>query len=143
MFTASGQTTSSSAAVGTLSLGQAYATFDFEVSGGDVSVTLTGQLGVNIPDDSSNTAARASFILMERLGQRLVDKAVGRNQVSNLPFATTATLSGTYLLAPGRYRILVYADGDSLAVMRDVNDVPTLIEARGSSNYTFTLSVTQ
>jgi len=140
-FTATGQVTSSSAVNGTLGLGQAYATFDFEVSGGDVSVTLTGQLTANIPDDSSNTAARASFILSERLGARLVDKQVGRSSSSNQTYAKTATLSGTYLLTPGRYRLNVYADGDASAVMRDVNDVPTLIEARGSSNYTFALSV--
>ncbi|PYP77764.1 MAG: hypothetical protein DMD35_13790 [Gemmatimonadetes bacterium] len=72
-----------------------------------------------------------------------MDKQVGRSSSSNQTYTTTATLSGTYLLTPGRYRLNVSADGDSSAVMRDVNDVPTLIEARGSSNYTFTLSVTE
>ena len=143
MFSASGQAATSSAISGTSSLGQAYATFDFDVSGGDVSVTLTGQLNASIPDDSSSTAARASFILERRGGARLVDKDVGRSSGSNLPFVSPTTLSGTYRLTPGTYRVNVFANGTSLAVTKNVDGVPELREASGSSSYTFSLSVVQ
>jgi hypothetical protein len=139
MFTASGQSATSSTIESTGSLGQAFATYDFEVSGGDVSVTLTGQLSANIPDDSSNAEARASFILQRRLGAKLVNEAVGGN-TQDLPFPTR-TLSGTYLLTPGTYRINVFASGNSIAVAPLVDGVPVLRAASGSSNYTFTLRV--
>ena len=120
---------------------QAYATFDFEVSGGDVSVTLSGQLNASIPDTTSSTEARASFILQRRLGARLVDKQVGGN-AGDTPFTTSAPLSGTYRLTPGSYRVNVFATGEAAAVMRpDAQGDLELRSAAGSSNYTFTLTV--
>ena len=121
----------------------AYATFDFEVSGGDVSVTLSGQLNASIPDTTSNTEARASFILQRRLGARLVDKQTGGN-AGDTPFTTSAPLSGTYQLTPGIYRVNVFATGNAAAVMRpDAQGDLELRSAAGSSNYTFTLTVTR
>jgi len=142
-FTASGQSSTSSAAENTRGFSQAYATFDFEVSGGDVSVTLSGQLNANIPDTASSSEARASFILQRRLGARLVDKQVGGN-AGDTPFTTSAPLSGTYRLTPGIYRVNVFASGDAAAIMRpDAQGDPELRSAAGSANYSFTLTVAQ
>ena len=141
MFAASGQAATSSGEPWTLSAGQTHAFYDFEVSGGDVSVTLSGQLNASIGDLSSNTDARAMFVLFERSGgPRLVDKLVGRNGGSDEMVPPTA-LSGTYVLRPGRYRINVFAEGNSMALMEDVEGVPTLRVAGGSSSFTFTLRV--
>jgi hypothetical protein len=140
-FTASGQSSTSSAVEATRGFTQAYATFDFEVSGGDVSVTLSGQLSASIPDTTSSTEARASFILQRRSGARLVDKQVGGN-AGDTPFTTSAPLSGTYRLTPGIYRVNVFATGEAAAAMRpDAQGDLELRSAAGSSNYTFTLTV--
>ena len=144
-FTASGQSSTSSAAENTRGFSQAYATFDFEVSGGDVSVTLSGQLNATIPDTASSSEARASFILQRERpsGARLVDKQVGGN-AGDTPFTTSAPLSGTYRLTPGIYRVNVFASGDAAAIMRpNAEGDPELRSAAGSANYSFTLTVAQ
>jgi hypothetical protein len=100
-------------------------------------------LNAGIPDRTSNTRARASFILQRRAGERLVDKLAGGNADDTL-FTTSATLSGTYQLTPGIYRVNVFADGTATAVThQDAEGNPELRSAAGSASYTFTLTVMQ